>query len=208
MRNNEETLAAIEQYLKRLRKSLSHLQEADTADILQELRSHILERLESERESSGGGIGAILASLGTPEEMASEYVTENILAAAASSRSPLMIMKGIFRLASVSLAGFAVLIGSLMGYLVGLPLLLMALAKPFIPNHVGLWIQTGAMPHSLFFGISIDAMQGQDLLGWWIVPLGLIVGLGTILLVLKFDLWCIRRYQRQLADLKLTAIAI
>lgn len=207
MSNNEETLAAIEQYLKRLRKSLSHLRETDTADILQELRSHILERLESEAGSSGG-ISAILASLGTPEEMASEYVTENILTAAASSRSPWMIMKGVFRLASVSLAGFAVLVGSLMGYLVGLPLLLMALAKPFIPDHVGLWIQTVTMPHSLFFGISIEALQGRDLLGWWIVPLGLIVGLGTILLVLKFDLWCIRRYQRQLADLKLIAVTV
>lgn len=204
MNKNDKTPMVVEQYLKRLRKNLSHLQEAETADIVQELRSHIVERLESEGESSGNGVNVVLASLGTPEEMASEYVTEHIIAAAASSRSPWMIMRGIFRLASVSLAGFVVLILSLIGYLIGLPMLLMALTKPFIPNHVGLWIQTDLMPHTLFFGISIQEMHGQDLLGWWIVPLGLTIGLGSILMVLKFDLWCIRRYQRHIDDLKLS----
>ena len=196
MSKSDENLTAVDQYLKRLRKNLSHLPEAETADITRELRSHILERLGTGDVGPGGDVDAVLASLGTPEEMASGYVTEHIISAAASSRSPWMIMRGIFRLASVSMAGFAILIASLIGYLIGVPLLLMALTKPFMPSHVGLWIQTQVVPHTLFFGISIREMQGQDLLGWWIVPLGLIVGLGSILLMLKFDLWCIRRYQR------------
>ena len=34
---------------------------------------------------------------------------------------------------------------------------------------------------------------GDELLGWWIVPLGLLIGAGLFLLTTRFGLWGLRR---------------
>ena len=84
-------------------------------------------------------VDATLAALGRPEELAQEYVTDELLARAEVSRSPLRILDGLVRWASLSVAGFFVLVASITGYFLGVVFILVAALKPFHPEAAGLW---------------------------------------------------------------------
>jgi hypothetical protein len=185
----------IELYLKQVRLGLRHLPEPQVADILQELRSHILERAQSGGPLSDTATDAALQSLGNPQEVASLYVADNVMARAESSRTPWMVLRGVFLWAMLSLKGFFVLTVCLIGYLFGAAFFIAALAKPFNPHAVGLWM-TGPDSYSLALGMTDSARHGRELLGWFLIPLGCSLGGGTILLTTHFGLWCIRRFRR------------
>jgi len=114
------------------------------------------------------------------------------------SRSPLQILKSLFRWASLSIAGFCVLFGSLIGYLAGIVFLLCALLKPFHPHTAGLWIiPDGAVDVEISLRLGFGSIPaGREVLGWWIVPLGLVAGFGLVMLTSRCALWCARRYRR------------
>jgi Protein of unknown function (DUF1700) len=185
----------IELYLKQVRSGLRNLPEPQVADVLQELRSHILERAQSGGTLSDTATDAALQSLGRPQEVASLYVAENFMARAESSRTPWTVLRGIFHWATLSLKGFVVLTICLTGYGFGAAFFIAALAKPFNPHAVGLWM-TGENSLSLRLGMTDSPAHGHELLGWLLIPLGCSLGGGTILLTTHFGLWCIRRFQR------------
>lgn len=199
MSERDDPNAVIEQYLHQLRKHLKPLPAEEVEDLLQELRSHILDRTAVDESLSVERVNEVLALLGRAEDVASQYMTENMLAAVDNSRSPWQIIRGIFQWATTSIVGFVVLVVSLFCYMIGIPFLFMALAKLFLPAHIGLWIQTQTEPHTAAFGLQTHIPAGHEVLGWWIVPIGLIVGLGITIVTLQFDLWCIRIYRRKLA---------
>jgi len=185
----------IELYLRQVRSGLRNLPEPQVADILQELRSHILERAQSGGALSDTVTDATLQALGRPLEVASLYVAENVMARAESSRTPWMVLRGVFLWAMLSLKGFLVLTVCLIGYLFGAAFFIAALAKPFNPHAVGLWM-TGPDSYSLALGMTDSACHGRELLGWFLIPVGCSLGGGTILLTTHFGLWCIRRFRR------------
>ena len=185
----------IELYLKQVRSGLRNLPEPQVADILQELRSHILERAQTGGRLSDTATDAAWQALGSPLEVASLYVAENVMARAESSRSPWMVLRGVFFWATLSLKGFLVLTVCLIGYLFGAAFFIAALAKPFNPHAVGLWT-TGPDSYSLTLGMTDSPRHGRELLGWFLIPLGCSLGGGTILLTTHFGLWCIRRFRR------------
>ena len=55
---------------------------------------------------------------------------------------------------------------------------------------------TGGFELSLRLGFGSAPAGGRDLLGWWIVPIGLVVGCGLVMLTTRFALWCARQYRR------------
>src|SRR5512140_1131084 len=112
---NEEVRRTIEAYLERLRRRLRPLTEEHRQEIVEELRSHIAERVAA-RGDTLPAVEAALAALGTPEELASQYVTYELLARAEVTRSPLHILESLFRWGSLSFAGFFVLLGVVTGY--------------------------------------------------------------------------------------------
>jgi len=67
-------------------------------------------------ELGARNVDAALEGLGNPEDLASEYMTDAALARAEVSRSPIQILASLFRWASLNVAGFFVLISSLVGY--------------------------------------------------------------------------------------------
>jgi len=182
-------------YLRQVRSGLRSLPEPQVADILQELRSHILERAQSGGTLSDTVTDATLQALGRPLEVASLYVAENVMARAESSRTPWTVLRGVFLWAMLSLKGFLVLTVCLIGYLFGAAFFIAALAKPFNPHAVGLWT-TGPDSYSLALGMTDAARHGRELLGWFLIPIGCSLGGGTILLTTHFGLFCIRRFQR------------
>ena len=188
----------IEAYLAKLRGRLRGFNDAEVREVVEELRSHITDKLALSGSMTAAAIDSVLAALGTPEELASQYITDNLLARAEVSRSPVQILKSLFRWASLSLAGFLVLLGSLAGYFLGIVFVLCALLKPFHPRTAGLWVipdGVGDFTISVRLGFG-NPPAGREVLGWWIVPLGLIAGCGLVMLTTRFAVWCVRRYRR------------
>jgi hypothetical protein len=189
----------IDAYLSRLRARLRGIDEQDVREIVEELRSHILDKASvGGEEVSAGAVEATLAALGTPEELASEYMTDNLLARAEVSRSPVRILESLFRWASLSIAGFFAFLATIVGYLLGLSFMLCAVLKPLHPQTAGLWVLPAGPDDfliSLRLGFGSAPLGGRELLGWWIVPIGLVAGCGLVMLTTRFGLWCVRQYR-------------
>jgi hypothetical protein len=186
----------MEAYLERLRDALRGVDEREVREIVGELRSHVLEK------ATDGDVDTVLAALGNPEELAGRYLTDGLLARAEVSRSPVRLLRNLFRWASLSLAGFFVLLGTVVGYFVGGAFILVALCKPFHPQNAGLWTYrdaAGDLGISVRLGYGNAPGVGTDLLGWWIVPVGLLVGCGLVMLTTHCALWCVRLYRKSRA---------
>ena len=190
----------IETYLAKLRLRLRGINEQDVREIVEELRSHILDKASvSGEEVTAGTVGATLAALASPEELASEYMTDNLLARAEVSRSPLRILESLFRWASLSAVGFFAFLASIAGYLLGVSLILCAVLKPVHPQTAGLWILpagAGDFMLSLRLGFGSAPPGAREVLGWWMVPIGLVVGCGLVMLTTRFGLWCVGQYRK------------
>ena len=187
----------IEAYLTRLSLGLRGLSRDDINEIVEELRGHILERATLDGEVSAAGVQAALANLGNPERLAHEYVTDNLLARAEVSGSPWQILHRLFRWASFSFAGFFVLLGAVSGYLLGCTLMSCAVFKTIHPHTAGLWVygrSASDLTFSLRMGFGGPLPGARELLGWWIVPIGLLVGCGLVTGTTRFTLSCARHY--------------
>jgi uncharacterized membrane protein len=160
---NDTSTQQVEQYLDQLRKRLRGMRAGDVDDIVAELRAHIMEKMSAAGES----VQTTLSALGTPEQLASEYVTDGLLARAELSRSPFRILNSLFHIATLSATGFAALLATVTGYTLGVISVLGAFAKLLHPHTAG----------------------------WWIVPLGLVLGYGLIILTTRFAIWCVRKYR-------------
>ena len=77
----------LEQYLNALDKALGQIPISDRADILTEIKSHILEAKERDPEQN---IGKILASLGEAETVANRYLLERGLKPGKPPKSPMI----------------------------------------------------------------------------------------------------------------------
>jgi len=189
----------IEEYLKEVRTHLRGLEKEQVAEIIAELRSHIVERAASAGDLTVDGVCAALEALGTPDDFAREYMKDEVLARVETSRSPWRLLDSLFGWTTVSAAGFLVLILTITGYFLGVVFLLVALLKPFHPATAGLWALRGTaadLELSVRMGFGNAPSNGQELLGWWIVPLGLLLGCGLIVLMTRLALWCVRTYRR------------
>jgi len=77
----------LEQYLAVLDRALGQIPVSDRADIVTEIKSHVLEARERDADSD---IGKILASIGEPETVANRYLLERGLKPGRPSRSPIV----------------------------------------------------------------------------------------------------------------------
>jgi len=196
----------IEAYLGRLRGRLRGANEAEVREIVDELRSHILDKAAASEEGRGeitpAAVDAALAALGSAEELASQYMTDTLLARAEVSRSPVQILRSLFRWASLSVVGFLVLLGSVLGYFFGAVFILVAVAKLFHPQTAGLWLlpsAAGDSEISFRLGFGTVPAGSRDLLGWWIVPIGWLAGGALVMLTTYVAVWFVRQYRRSLA---------
>ncbi|MFZ0480262.1 MAG: DUF1700 domain-containing protein [Terriglobales bacterium] len=201
MTKTGDTQQEIDAYLNRLRRCLRGLGPEEIREIVEEMRSHILDKASANGEVNAAGVDAALAALGRPEELASEYVTDAMMARAEVSRSPVGILKSLFRWGSLSVAGFFVLLVSIIGYGTGISFFLVGLLKPLHPDTAGLWVwrASGDVTYSVRLGFGAAPAGARELLGWTITPIGLSLGFGLVMLTTHFALWCVRHYRRSRA---------
>jgi hypothetical protein len=185
---------SMDAYLGELRTHLGSLPNEQVVDIVEEIRSHLRDTAGAGSAMTEASIEAALSRLGPAPALAASYVTDNLLARAERNRMPWTVLGGIFRWATLSVKGFLVFIVCLVGYSFGASFFIAALAKPFNPK-VGLWL-VDQDTYSLALGMTDAIPRGHELLGWKLVPIGLALGGGTILLTTHFGLWCIRWFRQ------------
>jgi hypothetical protein len=184
----------LEAYLQTVEDHLKSLPPEDRSEIVRELQSHVLDRVKG--DLSNASVSAALATLGDPREIARINLRMRVAAVAVDDGTPLTVARTLTRLAILGGQGLLTFILSLAGYAFAGCWLLTALAKPFAPDRVGLWLLPDATGDlSLSLGRHGAHAAGHDMLGWWIIPIGLAVGIVCAILTYRFDL----RFIRQLA---------
>jgi len=188
MSHPEKVQQKIDAYLMQLRRSLGELPPDEVSEILKEIRGHILERAEASGELTEERLVAILKALGSPDQIAPLYQADALVARARSSLSPRVVMRGIHRWSSLSAWGFVLFVLGVAGYATGAALALGGLLKIFAPSQIGAWVG----PHAVFdIGVNNDP-AARDVLGWWLVPVGLVGGPALIMATTRVLRWTLR----------------
>ena len=175
MTDTDRAMRRVEEYLRELRGDLRALPGGEASDIVRELRAHILERAAPTGTAlTEEAVVSALEGLGPPDQVASLYAAESPLPRGARRGLPWIMARWA--------AGSFAALGLLVGAVISTSFFVAALRKPFAPDRAGLWHLTdGSYSLRLGFG-GLEA--GHELLGWWLVPLGLLVFAGMVWLTL------------------------
>jgi hypothetical protein len=151
-------------YLARLDAAVGRLPHGEACDLVHEIQVHISDKLDG--HSGDAEVERVLASLGSPEELASNYRMELMFTRASRTFSPWLLLRTTARWAKAGAKGLAAFMLGLVGYGTGLGLTITVLLKPFIPS-VGLWVGR----HGLDFGMPSDTTGMHEVLGVYYIPI-------------------------------------
>lgn len=161
-------------YLRRLRAGLAPLPESEREEIVRETASHLLDRLEAAPPAAAGmALAEALARLGEPEGYARCFVTNYRISAALASGSPLAPVVQVLRMIGDGLRGFAVAFLLLVLWCFAFGFLATAVMKPILPGQTGLFVGGAAGGMSLGILGPESRAGARELLGWWVIPIGL-----------------------------------
>ena len=183
----------VDEYLARLRKALSGMALADREDIVEEIRVHIRERAGDE----AANVEETLAGLGPAEQLAEEYRTGLLVQKARRSASPLLVLRACLRWAKTGVEGTVVFFIAIFGYMMGVGFLLLAVLKPIFPKHTGLWVGPHVFDFSFRMGLSTGYPPHtvHEVLGWWFIPVSLVLGSFSILATTKLIRILMKRFR-------------
>jgi uncharacterized membrane protein len=167
----------MEGYLATLRLHLAPLTLSEREEIAMEIAAHV----RDSAEQSGATEESVLARLGSAEALAAQYRDGLLIRRASRSFSPILLLRATMRLATRSIAWVFVFFLSVFGYAFGAGFVIIAFAKMIVPSHAGAWVQDGRL---IDFGAFVHGMpaSAHEVLGLWIIPLGLTAGSLTLLL--------------------------
>ena len=187
MKLSEAGEARVRGYLFVLGQSLkSFLPRAVVMDAVQELESHIRERIdETEAEpDERSALERVLQEIGMPQRVAQAYSAEITIEEAITTGRIVPTARAFWNLATTSLLGFFPALGLLFGYMLGFASLLTALLKPIFPHNAGMMVVDG-VPRG--FGVFSDIPPGGEMWGgYWIIPILIAVGLAILIITQRF----------------------
>jgi uncharacterized membrane protein len=182
MQLSEAGEARVRGYLFMLDRSLRTFLKRDiAADAVREVESHIRERVRetSPTPNERDALNRLLESLGPPHRLARAWSAELAVDEAVSSGRALPTIRAVVALALNTVEGFAAGFALLSGYLLSIAALIVCIAKPIVPDHVGIVTIDGRF-HSAGFEISLP--PGAVISHGWELAVGCGV-LGLILLI-------------------------
>jgi len=172
-------------YGRKLRWALSALPDADRDGIVEEMRSHVLDRVDA-----GASVEQSLEALGDPNEYARRFCDAYSVASALSSRRTPQLIGALVGGVAPSLAAACATLVILISWAAAALVAYVAILKIGDPAHVGLW----RSEHFFFIGIIDDPTTGRELLGPWITPLALIAVVGAWIITRTIATWALRRF--------------
>ena len=158
-------------YLGQLDRYLQRLPGEERAKIVQEIGSHLAERETAGPET----LHATITQLGAPRDLARNFIEDYALSGALSRGPSWRILLAILPRALRSLTALAIGTAGVLLYGFAVAFVAVAALKPITPRNVGMWAADNGG-----FG-DFGAMYGTvhhtpELLGWWIIPISLLVG--------------------------------
>jgi uncharacterized membrane protein len=180
MTGNNESTQLMEYYLGRLGRAAARFSPAEREEIVAEIRSHILERSQVGGVVEPGRVRETLEALGTPEEIASQYVTNALFERAAGSRSPWVMFRATLHWAMLGARGFGIFMIAITGYVAAGAFFVCAVLKPFFPENIGLWYLPSARLFAMGYRGATESPT-PELLGHWLPPVAMVLGLLTII---------------------------
>jgi hypothetical protein len=196
-----ESQKNLEVYLAALRKQLRQLADEDANDIVEEIRAHVLDKASGDARTET--VSSTLAALGTPEELAGRYRTDDLLKRAQVTRSPFVSLMSLFRWATLSLGGLVVFAVTVAGYAIGGILVVVGLFKLVYPHNGGMWFdpKPGGQGIDGSAGFSFGSggawtHPGHEIFGMWLAPCCLVLGGLLLFLTFRLGIWCIRKFWR------------
>jgi len=163
----------IHDYLKSLSKYLARLEREDADEVLKEIESHIFDALELKGETTS--VEAVLDGLGSPRELASAYVGHILEGTPPPTgfNAIQKVKRGVTKSLYYSTALF--------GYGWSAVLLLLGISKIVFPHEIVIW--KAVHGSSFIIGQPTQMPEGSvEIVGMWLVPVALILGLGSIYL--------------------------
>jgi hypothetical protein len=195
---SEASQKAIDDYLASLRRQLRDLMEEDMNDIVEEIRAHILDKTLAAADPAQ--VEQTLVALGPPAALAARYRTEEMMRRAEAHRSGAQKTRIAVRTAGLTLATLLVVAVSGLGYFVGGLLIVIGIAKLLWPRGTGLWENhnpDGTWGLGLSGGSgNVPPANSHDLLGWWLLPIGLILGPAVIYATYRLGRWSVKKMWR------------
>lgn len=164
-------------YIRRVKRAVSKLPQADREEVLMEINSHIYEGLQ--RGEGGDEVNTLLDTLerlGEPEEFLQPMVADRKLKQATTTFNPLHVAQAL-----------ALNIGRGVLYLVFAILYLTLAVFGFViyseitdPEHTGLFLQDGQF---MALGVVSDASGKEEILGNWLIPACIVVAVLMYLII-------------------------
>jgi len=152
----------IEAWLRSLTQALSAMPAQMRADIVEEARTHLEERL-----AAGLKAESALHGFGSPEAYARPFLDDFEVNAALQSKSSLNMVKALLKQTGRSLIALLGLFAALVTGLIGLGSAAMIAQKIITPDQVGLWFWKIADKHFYCLGICKGHPHTPDMIGTW-----------------------------------------
>ncbi len=221
----DDVIESIDEYCKRLWKALHKVPFPERDDLVREVRTHILERVEGEARVTPKILTEILRAVGEPKELAAEYRTQAMLREATRREPswvlrPWVLLRATLRWALTSMAGLVAFLVTVIGYGCAAVFVFCALLKPVFPARIGLWLApqhtlslgywNGHLSGTEVYGISVrppvsfvlgtlGSTDGpiRELLGNWLIPVTIPCGALFFLATSIVARWFIARFNRK-----------
>lgn len=174
-------------YMKRIRKTITTLPKHDREDVLMEFNSHIFEGIQNNTEESEiDGLLDIIQKLGAPEEVLKLLIADKKLEQATKTFNPIHV----FRALTLNISnGISFVVFSLL-YLVLICSAFLIIAKLITPSTVGLFYDgNDFIAIGLIDPGTINETAVREVLGNWFIPFTLICSIifyGILTFLLRF----------------------
>ena len=148
-----------------------------------DIESRIRARLDAVDAGSDerAALERVLAQFGAPERVARRYAVDRTLEEAVATGRVPAILRAIVNAAFSTVFGFIAAVFLFTGYVAGFAFLIIGLAKPIVPDHVGFWAEDGFRGLPTNLGFRWDTTETPSG-GNWVIAIGL--GVGVLLLAL------------------------
>ena len=158
-------------YFERVGRNIRGLKVDQRKELLMELQGHLYESYENgSADNEVENLLNAIESLGAPEDYLKPMITRELIEHGNRSFSPIAIIKGLYFNLFENLRTAAISITLGVGYLVATVFTVLAILKLFYPRQVGYFVGADG---EIAFGFMIDPAGMREILGYWIVPLGL-----------------------------------
>lgn len=146
---------------------------ADAADLRGDLEAHVADSMAAAPDGSElERLNAALARLGRPIDFLRPVLADELIERGTRTYSPVMIARGLAHAVMAGSRRTAVALAFGIGYLMLATFTAMAVLKPLWGEHVGLFRHADG---TISAGIVATSAGARELLGWWSIPIALVL---------------------------------